>query len=91
MLFEYGSTESARARALNAAYRNAEGPGRITRAENFSMAIAQLGHILAWQCQNWLDAGTGEHRDHAQEEIAEYLSRPLTRSVIEQILDAVTS
>jgi Ser/Thr protein kinase RdoA (MazF antagonist) len=89
VLFEYCSGRPARTRALYDAYVDAGGPGRITRPEDFSMAIAQLGHILERQCANWLTATSAEERRHAEAAIDEFVSRPLTRPVIDEILAAV--
>jgi len=88
VLFEYCSGRPARTRALYDGYVGAGGPGRVTRPEDFSMAIAQLGHILQWQCGNWLTAANAEERRHAEAAIDEHLCRPLTRQVIDQILDS---
>ncbi len=89
VLFEHCSGRPARTRALYDAYVDAGGPGRIARPEDFSMAIAQLGHILEWQCGNWLNAANADERRHAEAAIDEHLSRPLTRQVIEEILVAL--
>ena len=89
VLFEYCSGRPARTRALHDGYVDAGGPGRITRPEDFSMAIAQLGHILEWQCGNWLNAANAEERRHAEAAIDEHVSRPLTRQVINEILVAL--
>lgn len=88
VLFEYCSGRPARTRALYDGYVGAGGPGRLTRPEDFSMAIAQLGHILQWQCGNWLNATNAEERRHAEAAIDEHLCRPLTRQVIDEILDS---
>jgi hypothetical protein len=89
MLFEYGLGSSARARALYGAYVEAGGPGRLSRPADFSMVVAQLGHILEMQCQNWLSATTAQQRDRAEVAIEEFLARPLTRALIDEILSAI--
>jgi hypothetical protein len=89
VLFEYCSGRPARTRALYDAYLDAGGPGRITRPEDFSMAIAQLAHILEGQCANWLTATAAEERRRAEAAIDEFVSRPHTRPVIDEILAAV--
>jgi Ser/Thr protein kinase RdoA (MazF antagonist) len=89
VLAEYGGSP-ARARALYDAYIDAGGSGRITRPQDFSMGIAQLGHILQFQCRNWLKARSAEERQHVEAALDEFVSRPLTRSVIDEILAAVT-
>ena len=90
VLAEFCSESAERAASLHTAYVDAGGSGRVRRPEDFSMAIAQLGHILEWQCKNWLRARSPEARQHAQGAIEEFLTRPLTREVIERVLDGVT-
>jgi Ser/Thr protein kinase RdoA (MazF antagonist) len=90
VLFEFTSWSPARTRGLYSAYVDAVGPARITRAEDFSMAVAQLGHILQWQCQNWLSAGTPAGRQHAEAAVREYVERPLTRTVVDRMVDTLT-
>jgi hypothetical protein len=90
VLFEFGSGDARRARILYEAYLDAGGPGRIDRRGNFSMAIAQLGHIGEISYRTWIDPRESElERDHSAERIAEFTSRPLTRAVIDELLDAV--
>ena len=55
VLFEFGGERPVRARGLYSAYVDAGGPGRIDRPGNFSMAIAQTGHIAEMDCEAWLD------------------------------------
>lgn len=90
VLFEYCSGSPGRARELVASYATAGGAARITRAEDFSMAIAQLGHILEWQCRQFLAAETPERREHARAAIGEFVDRPLTRAVVDELVDALT-
>lgn len=90
VLAEFCSESAERAASLHTAYVDEGGPGRVRGPEDFSMAIAQLGHILEWQCKNWLRGRSPVARQHAQDAIEEYLTRPLTREVIERVLDGVT-
>jgi len=89
VLAEFCSESAERAASLHTAYVDEGGPGRVRGPKDFSMAIAQLGHILEWQCKNWLRAGSPEARQHARDAIEEFLTRPLTRGVIERVLDRV--
>jgi Ser/Thr protein kinase RdoA (MazF antagonist) len=90
VLFEFGSGDARRARTLYEAYLDAGGPGRIDRRGNFSMAIAQIGHIGEISCRTWLDPRESElERNHSFERVAEFTSKPLTRAVIDELLDAV--
>jgi aminoglycoside phosphotransferase (APT) family kinase protein len=45
VLFEFGRSDPGRARALTGAYRDAGGPGWVRGRGDFTMLIAQLGHI----------------------------------------------
>jgi Ser/Thr protein kinase RdoA (MazF antagonist) len=90
VLFEFGSEDPGRARALYDAYVDAGGTGRIDRPGNFSMAIAQLGHIAETDCERWLDPTfTDADRTRSVGRFEELTSRPLTRAVIDQLLAAV--
>jgi hypothetical protein len=90
VLFEFGAGNPARAAALNAAYRDAGGPGRVDGPGSFSMVIAQLGHIGELACRRWLDPDATEaDRAHAVEGAEEFTTRPLTRATIAELLDAV--
>ena len=68
-----------RARALYRAYLEAGGPGRIDRRGNFSMLIAQLGHIGEDACARWLDPGESEaERERQEARVEEFVTLPLT-------------
>ena len=89
VLSEFGYKDAARARSLWRAYVDAGGPGRITRRADFSMVIAQIGHIGELSCRTWLEAETQAERDRAAGRVAEFLDRPITLAVIDGLLDAV--
>jgi aminoglycoside phosphotransferase (APT) family kinase protein len=89
VLFEYGCGDARRVRALHEAYIDTGGPGRIERASHFSMVIAQIGHIGELSCRRWLDPSWSAERDHNAARVNEFVTQPITRSVIDQILDAV--
>ena len=92
VLFEFGLGSAERARALYQAYREGGGPGRIDRRGNFSMLIAQLGHIGENACLRWLDPNeSAVERDRQVDRAEEFLALPLTRSAIDELLDAVTT
>jgi thiamine kinase-like enzyme len=88
VLYEFAYGDAARARALHDAYVAAGGPGRVTHRSDFSMAIAQLGHITEMACARWLDGGPTP-RAHNEARVRELTDRPLTRAVIDELLDAV--
>lgn len=89
-LFEFAGLDAARARTLHRAYVAAGGPGRVTGCGSFSMAIAQLGHITEISCVDWLDpAASQADREHSAERVAECVERPLTRAMIDLLVEAV--
>lgn len=90
VLFEFGRTDPGRARALTAAYREAGGPGEVSRRGHFSMLIAQLGHITEIAGRDWLEPNprSPERADSAAW-IAEVFDEPHTREVLDSLLDAV--
>ena len=89
ILFEFARGHAGRARALHSAYREADGPGRVSRPGDFTMPIAQLAHIGERQCALWLTAATDEARDRAGAGAREFVDEPLTREVIRDLLDAI--
>ena len=91
VLFEFGLGDAGRARALYDAYVCAGGRGRIESAGDFSMLIAQLGHITEWNCTRWLRRRVSEsERARAADRVGEFTSRPLTRNSIEALCVATS-
>ena len=88
-LFEFGCADLGRVRGLSDAYVAAGGPGRIDRPGQFTMAIAQLAHIGEAACRQWLDPTRGAERQRNQGRVEEFLDDPITRSLVESIIDAV--
>jgi hypothetical protein len=89
VVWEFGRTDPRRVRALHDAYVDAGGPGRVRDESDFSMVIAQLGHIGARACRDWLEATNGADRDVAAAWFGEFVDEPLTRETITMVLDAV--
>lgn len=90
VLFEFASADGARAAALHEAYAAAGGPGRVERLEDFSMVIAQLGHILEIACRRWLTASaSADVRVLNEARIGEFLAKPLDHRLIERLLGDV--
>jgi Ser/Thr protein kinase RdoA (MazF antagonist) len=87
-LVEFGHTPD-RVRAFVDAYEDAGGPGRVRRLEDFSMAIATLGHIGEFVCREWLSAKPGPEREFATGRVEEFVSEPVTRSLVQDLLDAI--
>jgi thiamine kinase-like enzyme len=90
VLFDFARTSPDRIATLYAAYCDAGGPGRVRTPADFSLLIAQLGHIGAMQMRRWLDPGASDtERAYALRGIEEFLGDPLERATIDAIL-AVT-
>jgi aminoglycoside phosphotransferase (APT) family kinase protein len=90
VVWEFGRTDPRRALAIHDAYVDAGGPGRVRDENDFSMVIAQLGHIGARACRDWLEATNQAGRDFAAAWFGEFVDEPLTRKTITMVLDAVT-
>jgi Ser/Thr protein kinase RdoA (MazF antagonist) len=90
VMSEFGYDNAERARTLWHAYLDAGGPGRIDRRADFSMVIAQIGHIGELACRGWLEATSEVERDREAGRVAEFIGRPLTLAVIDELLDAVS-
>ena len=99
VLVEYATTEGTgdagvdvvRARALYDAYRDRGGPARLRDAADFTMIVAVLGHITEIASRRWLAATDPSEREDLAAWAAELTDRPLTRHVIDQLLEACTS
>jgi len=90
VLFEFGYGDADRARALYGEYRRCGGPGRIERRGDFSMTIAQLGHINEITCLIWLDPTRSDaERARQASRFHESVDMPLTVAVIDHLLEAV--
>jgi thiamine kinase-like enzyme len=91
VLFEFARNDPDRARALMGAYRAAGGPASVTRRGDFSMLIAQLGHITEIAARDWLQPNPrSPERADAEAWVREVLDEPHTRDVLDELLDAVT-
>ena len=89
VLFEYGLDDPNRVRRIYDSYVESGGPGRIQEAGDFSMLIAQLGHIFEWACTRWIGASSEADRARAGDSIREFARRPVTRDVVDRLLHAV--
>ncbi len=89
-LFEFAYRDADRARELHREHRRCGGPGRVRRRGDFSMAIAQMGHITELSCRQWLDPTMSPaERDHHTRKVHESTAEPLTLEVIDELMDAV--
>ncbi|MFK4035002.1 phosphotransferase family protein [Nonomuraea wenchangensis] len=69
------------------AYRDAGGPGRVTAAADFSMAVAEQGHLLEFYARRAMNPEESEeNRTRAGARLRAMLARPLTRARIERLL-----
>jgi aminoglycoside phosphotransferase (APT) family kinase protein len=87
VLIEFACCDAVRARRLYEAYVDAGGPGRLVRPGQFSMAIAQLGHLGERACRLWLDPSHDRARSAAR--VEEFVGEPVTRELIHRLLDAI--
>jgi aminoglycoside phosphotransferase (APT) family kinase protein len=88
-LFAFARTDPGRARALTAAYRAAGGPARIRRRGQFTMLIAQLGHIAELAARDWLEpTPRSPRRADSAAWIGEILDDPHTRERLDILLAA---
>jgi Ser/Thr protein kinase RdoA (MazF antagonist) len=90
VLFEFGRTSPERFGALLAAYESAGGPGRVTRAEDFGLTIAQLHHIGRYQVLGWLHARDPESRARAHAGVAEFVDDPFLVDDVERLVGWVS-
>jgi Ser/Thr protein kinase RdoA (MazF antagonist) len=86
VLFEFSRTGPDRLHALVAAYEAAGGPGRVTRAEDFGLTIAQLHHIGRHQVLGWLHARDPEARARAHAGVREFVEDTLLRADVERLV-----
>lgn len=92
ILFEYSTGIPERARAIHRAYRDADGPGTIDRAGQFTMAIAQLGHILERAFARWLNPNASDgDRSRAATAVDEFRASPFNRAMITDLVEAIRS
>jgi Ser/Thr protein kinase RdoA (MazF antagonist) len=90
VLWEFAGGDAERARRLHAAYVDAGGSGRVERPADFSMLIAQIGHIGEDALATWLDAATTPaERERQVARIAEFVDASLTRGHLDALLAAV--
>ena len=92
VVFGFGAGDPARAGAVHRAYRAAGGPATVRARADFSMTIAQLGHITERACRLWLDPDVdGENRLRQEARVAEAAHQPLTLAVVDELLEAIAS
>ena len=81
VLFEFARDDPGRVRALLDAYRAGGGPAEVRRRGDFTMLIAQLGHITELAAADWLRPNPrSPRREDAEAWIGEVLDDPHTRA-----------
>ncbi len=90
VLFEFGDDDPSRARLLHTAYREAGGPGRVTRRGHFTMLIAEQAHIGQLACSRWVGASSESERERLAAWFLEIPDDPVTLPRIDRVLAAVT-
>ena len=90
VLFEFGDDDPSRARRLHTAYREAGGPGRVTRRGHFTMLVAEQAHIGQLACSRWVGASSGLERERLAAWFLEIPEDPVTLPRIDRVLAAVT-
>ena len=91
VLFEFARTGRDRLHALVAAYEEAGGSGRVSRAEDFGVTIAQLHHIGRHQVLGWLHARDPEARARAHAGVEEFVGEPFRVGDVERLLGWLTA
>lgn len=91
VLFEFARTGRDRLHALVAAYEEAGGSGRVSRAEDFGVTIAQLHHIGRHQVLGWLHARDPEARARAHAGVEEFVGDPFRVVDVERLLGWLTA
>jgi Ser/Thr protein kinase RdoA (MazF antagonist) len=89
VLFEFGDDDPARARAIQTAYLDAGGPGRVTRRGHFTMLVAEQAHIGQLACARWVGASHASERERLAAWFLEIPEDPVTLARIDRILTAV--
>lgn len=87
VLFEFARSDPGRGRALLEAYRQAGGPASVTGRGDFSMLVAQLGHITEAAAMDWLNPNPrSPDRADSAAWVGEVLDEPHTRAVLDTLL-----
>jgi Ser/Thr protein kinase RdoA (MazF antagonist) len=92
LLFEFGRTDPGRVRSLLDAYQLAGGRSTVNRRGDFSMLIAELGHITAMAAADWLEPNQrSPSRADSVAWISEVFDEPHTRRVLDTLLHHATA
>ena len=75
---------------IHTAYRDAGGPGRVTRRGHFTMLVAEQAHIGQLACSRWVGASSESERERLATWFLEIPDDPVTLPRIDRVLAAVT-
>jgi hypothetical protein len=89
LAFEFGQGDADRWRALEAAYREAGGPGRVTGRDSLAMTVAQLHHIGHRHLTMWVGARDPEARARSLAGVEEFLTEPLLLPDVDRLVAAI--
>jgi hypothetical protein len=89
LLFEFGRGDAGRWRALETAYREAGGPGRVTGRESLALTVAELHHIGHRHVTMWIAARDDEARARSLAGVEEFLGEPLLLPDVDRLVAAV--
>jgi Ser/Thr protein kinase RdoA (MazF antagonist) len=91
VVWEFCADDPSRAAPLQAAYRDAGGPARADRPAAFSMVVTVAGRLLHHAARAWLDPATAPaERDRMAGAAQEWLEEPVTRPIVERLVDALS-
>ena len=89
VVFEFARTDPGRVRDLLSAYRSVGGTGALEQRSDFTMLIAQLGHITEIAGRDWLTPNArSPERSGSEAWIREVLDDPHSREVLDGLLAA---
>jgi hypothetical protein len=91
VVFEFARSARERVHRLVSSYVAAGGPGRVTRAEDFGLTIAQLHHIGRYQVLGWVAARDPEARARAHAGVREFVDDPFLLGDVQRLLGWLTA
>jgi hypothetical protein len=89
VLVEFGLGDPARWLALDRAYRDSGGPGRVTGRHDLGLVVAELHHIGHRHLTMWLTARDPEARARCLAGVEEFLGSPLLLADVDRLAAAV--
>jgi hypothetical protein len=90
VLFEFGRRDPERWRALDEAYRDAGGTGRVRNRADLGLTVASLHHIGHRHVTMWVAARDTEARARSLAGIEEFLGDPHLLPEVDRLVEAVS-